>query len=61
MDLVAQYRQLATDYRRIAVMLTMPADKRAMELLAAGWDRLAENREAFLRSNLNQSTFATSP
>jgi len=49
------------DYRRIAAMLTMPDDKQALELLAAGWDRLAENREAFLRSNLNQSTSATSP
>jgi len=44
--LVAQYRQFATDYRRLAAMLTHPADKQASELFATGWDRIAEKREA---------------
>jgi len=34
MHLVAQYRQFATDYRRLAAMLTKLAHKLAMELLA---------------------------
>ena len=34
MQLVAQYRQFATDYRRLAAMLTKLAHKLAMELLA---------------------------
>jgi len=46
--LVAQYRQFATDYRRLAAMLTNPADKQASELFATGWDRIAEKRVAML-------------
>jgi hypothetical protein len=61
MHLVAQYRQFATDYRRLAATLTKPADKQALELFATGWDRVAAKREAMLRSNLKQSTSATSP
>ena len=55
MQLVAQYRQFATDYRHLAATLTKPADKQALELLQAlelfaiGWHRSAENREAMLR------------
>jgi hypothetical protein len=49
MPLVAQYRQFAADYRRLAAMLTKPADKQALELFATGWDRIAENHEAMLR------------
>ena len=52
MRLVAQYRQFATDYRRLAAMLTNPADKQASELFATGWDRIAEKREAMLRSKV---------
>ena len=48
MRLVARYRQFATDYRRLAAMLTNPADKQASELFATGWDRIAEKREAML-------------
>jgi hypothetical protein len=49
LHLVALYRQFAADYRRLAATLTEPTDKQAMELFAAGWDRVAENREAMLR------------
>ena len=63
--LVAQYRQFATDYRRLAAKLTSPSDKEALELLALGWDRTAEKREAMLRSERraepNQSMSATGP
>jgi hypothetical protein len=47
---VVQYRQFAADYRRLAAMLTKPADKQAMELFATGWDRIAKNHEPMLRS-----------
>jgi hypothetical protein len=50
MHLVAQYRQFATDYRRLAATLIEPADKQALELFAIVWDRIAENHEAMLRS-----------
>jgi hypothetical protein len=53
--LVAQYRQLAVDYRRLAAILTKPADKQALELLAIGWDRAAENREAMLQNSGSKS------
>jgi hypothetical protein len=49
MHLVAQYRQFAIDYRRLAAMLRNRADKEALALLAIGWDRAAEKREAMLR------------
>jgi len=48
MHLVAQYRQFAIDYRRLAAMLKNAADRHAMELFAIGWDRAAEKREAML-------------
>jgi hypothetical protein len=51
----AQYRQLAVDYRRLAAILTKPADKQALELLAIGWDRAAENREAMLQNSGSKS------
>jgi hypothetical protein len=63
MRLIARYRQFATDYRRLAAMLTEPADKQELELFATGWDRVAEDREAMLRSkewqHLHQPTSAT--
>jgi hypothetical protein len=40
MHLIAQYRQYATDYRRLAAILTKPADKQAEELFATGSDRV---------------------
>jgi len=50
MHLVTQYRQIAADYRRLAAMLTEPADKQALELFAKGWDRVGDNREEMLHS-----------
>jgi hypothetical protein len=48
--LVAQYRKLVAEYRHLAAILTKPDDKQALELFATGWDRIADNREAMLRS-----------
>lgn len=50
MHLVSEYRQFADDYRRLAAMLTKPNDTQALELFAIGWDKVADNREAMLRS-----------
>lgn len=48
MGLVAEhrYRQLAREYRRLAALSTNPADKLALELLAIGWDKIADSRGA---------------
>jgi hypothetical protein len=48
MCLVAKYRRLASEYRRLAALSTMTADKEALELFAIGWDKIADNREAML-------------
>ena len=45
---VAAYRQFARDYRRLAAMLTKPSDRLALELMATGWDKVADCREALL-------------
>jgi hypothetical protein len=50
MHLVHQYKQFATDYRRLAAMLTKPDDKQALKLFATGWDRVAENYETMLHN-----------
>ena len=46
----AEYRQLASEYRRLAALLTRTADKEALELFAIGWDKIADNREAMLHN-----------
>jgi hypothetical protein len=48
MHLVSQYRQFASDCRRLAALLTRPDDKHALELFAIGWDKVADDREAML-------------
>jgi len=48
---VAKYRQFASNSRRLAAMLENPADKQALELMATGWDKVANNWEATLSSN----------
>lgn len=46
---VTEYRRFAEECRRLAAVLTKPADKRALELMAKGWDKSADAREAKLR------------
>jgi hypothetical protein len=46
---VTEYRRIAEECRRLAAALTKPADKRALELMAKGWDKSADAREAKLR------------
>ena len=46
----AEYRQLASEYRRLAALLTRTDDKEALELFAIGWDKIADNHEAMLHT-----------
>jgi hypothetical protein len=45
---VSEYRRYAEECRRLAAILTKPTDKRALELMATGWDKRADEREAKL-------------
>jgi len=48
---VAEYRQLASEYRRLAALLPRTDDdKEALELFAIGWDKIADNHEAMLHT-----------
>lgn len=45
---VAKYRRFAEECRQLAAALTKPNDQRALELMAQGWDRSADEREGKL-------------
>jgi hypothetical protein len=47
---VAEYRRFAEECRQLAAILTDPTDQRAMELMAIGWDKVADQREALLKT-----------
>lgn len=49
MKTVEEYRQFAKDCRTMVAKLSDPIDKRAMELMAVGWDKVADQREAALK------------
>ena len=42
---VSEYRRYAEECRRLAAVLSKPTDKRALELMATGWDKRAAERE----------------
>ena len=48
MKTVAEYRKFAGDCRELAAKLNTPDDKRAQELMAAAWDKVANQREVQL-------------
>jgi putative ABC transport system substrate-binding protein len=48
MKTVAEYRKFAEDSRELAAKLKTPDDKRALQLMAAAWDKVANEREAQL-------------
>jgi hypothetical protein len=52
MKTVEEYRGFAEDCRKLAAELADPGDKRAMALMAAAWDKVANEREAVLKSRL---------
>ena len=49
MNTVAEYRQFASECRDLAARLIEAKDKRALEMMAAAWDKVADTREAALR------------
>jgi hypothetical protein len=50
MKTVAEYRKFAEDCRELALKLRSADDKRALELMATAWDKVANEREALLGS-----------
>lgn len=52
MRTVAEYRKFAESCRELAARLTNANDKRGMELMAEGWDKAAEQRQAAIAANL---------
>jgi hypothetical protein len=52
MRTVAEYREYAQGCRDLAAKTTDPNDKRALELMAIGWDKVADQREAAINKGL---------
>jgi hypothetical protein len=50
MKTIAEFQKLAEDCRALAAKLTDPQDKRAVELMAAAWNKVANEREAALKA-----------
>ncbi|MGB6799099.1 MAG: hypothetical protein WBE48_21685 [Xanthobacteraceae bacterium] len=51
MKTVAEYREFAAKCREIAARVTDPTDRKALELQASAWDKVANAREAALEKN----------
>ena len=43
---VAEYRQYAEDCRKLARALTNPEDKKALQSMAAAWEKVARNESS---------------
>jgi hypothetical protein len=52
MKTVAEYRQFAQSSRELAARISNPKDKHAVLLMAAAWDKVADQREAALEKGL---------
>jgi hypothetical protein len=50
MRTVAEYRKYAEDCRELSTKLGNPDDKRAVLLMATAWEKVANEREAQLRT-----------
>jgi len=46
---IAEYRKFAEGCRQLAEKLMDPNDKRALQMMADAWERVANEREAKLR------------
>jgi hypothetical protein len=46
--LVARYRQFAEECRQLAGKLNDAEDRRAIEMMAMAWEKIADEREASL-------------
>jgi hypothetical protein len=55
MKTVTEYREFAEKCRALAAKLTDPNDKRATELMASAWEKVAKQREAMLRQKPNNN------
>ena len=51
MKTVAEYRDFAQRCRDLAAKLTDAKDKLAVELMAKGWDKVADERQAQLKAS----------
>jgi len=51
MKTVAEYREFAAKCREMAARMTDPQDRRALELQASAWEKVADAREAVLQRN----------
>ena len=54
MKTVAEYREFAARCREMAVKMTDPQDRRALELQAIAWEKVANEREAKLKGGEHQ-------
>ena len=54
MKTVAEYRKFAEDCRELSAKLRDPNDKRALILMADGWDKVANERAANLAATIEQ-------
>ena len=52
MKTVAEYRKFAEGCRQLAEKLMDPNDKRALQMMADAWERIANERQAKLREKL---------
>jgi hypothetical protein len=52
MKTVAEYRHFAQSSRELAAKLSNPKDRHAVLLMAAAWDKVADQREAALKKGL---------
>jgi hypothetical protein len=46
---VAEYREFATECHKMAAKMTDPQDRKALELQASAWEKVANAREAALQ------------
>jgi hypothetical protein len=51
MKTVAEYREFGAKCREMAERTTDPQDRRALELQASAWEKVAAAREAALQKN----------
>jgi hypothetical protein len=49
MKTVAEYRHYAEQCRKLAAEMSKPEDKKAVQVMAAAWEKVADQREAALR------------
>jgi hypothetical protein len=51
MKTIPEYREFAAKCRDMAARMTDPEDRKALELQASAWEKVADGREAALRKD----------